>query len=244
MGDWNVLGSILEEVHVPSTIAGKIWLTILFVFRMLVLGVAAEDAWVDGQAVHLQHGAIGLQKRLLRQGFPDLQHQSRDSSQKKHAVIYMSDQRAFRIQGYKQKQRKDQSRLYLLKRLRSFGVQEALLRTFYNTVVASAIFYGVVCWSSSISGKRLDKLVRKASSVLGCPLDSVQVVGERRMMAKLTSLLDNDTHPMQDTVTALSSSFSDRLLHPKCVKERYRRSFLPAVVRLHNQHCSQQTGHQ
>ncbi|XP_078264925.1 uncharacterized protein LOC144598602 [Rhinoraja longicauda] len=143
--------------------------------------------------------------------------------------------------------RKGQSRLYLLRRLRSFGVQGAPLRTFYNTVVASAIFYGVVCWSSSISaaeGKRLDKLVRKASSVLGCPLDSVQAVGDRRMMAKLTLLLDNDSHPMQDTVTALSSSFSDRLLHPKCVKERYRRSFLPAAVRLHNQHCSQQTSQQ
>ncbi|XP_051880857.1 gap junction protein alpha 10 b [Pristis pectinata] len=50
MGDWNLLGSILEEVHVHSTIVGKIWLTILFIFRMLVLGVAAEDVWVDEQA--------------------------------------------------------------------------------------------------------------------------------------------------------------------------------------------------
>ncbi|KAG8444761.1 hypothetical protein GDO86_009800 [Hymenochirus boettgeri] len=49
MGDWNLLGSILEEVHVHSTIVGKIWLTILFVFRMLVLGVAAEDVWDDEQ---------------------------------------------------------------------------------------------------------------------------------------------------------------------------------------------------
>ncbi|XP_046877061.1 gap junction protein alpha 10 b [Hypomesus transpacificus] len=47
MGDWNLLGSILEEVHVHSTIVGKIWLTILFIFRMLVLGVAAEDVWDD-----------------------------------------------------------------------------------------------------------------------------------------------------------------------------------------------------
>ncbi|XDV42084.1 hypothetical protein PO909_010828 [Leuciscus waleckii] len=38
MGDWNLLGSILEEVHIHSTIVGKIWLTILFIFRMLVLG--------------------------------------------------------------------------------------------------------------------------------------------------------------------------------------------------------------
>ncbi|KAI3365353.1 hypothetical protein L3Q82_010436 [Scortum barcoo] len=42
------------------------------------------------------------------------------------------------------------------------------------------------------------------------------------------------------SLTALGSSFSERLLHPRCVKERYRRSFLPAAVRLHNKlgyHC-------
>lgn len=50
MGDWNLLGSILEEVHIHSTIVGKIWLTILFIFRMLVLGVAAEDVWDDEQS--------------------------------------------------------------------------------------------------------------------------------------------------------------------------------------------------
>nr|XP_061802309.1 gap junction alpha-9 protein-like [Nerophis lumbriciformis] len=50
MGDWNFLGGILEEVHIHSTMVGKIWLTLLFVFRMLVLGVAAEDVWNDEQA--------------------------------------------------------------------------------------------------------------------------------------------------------------------------------------------------
>ncbi|XP_048829900.1 gap junction protein alpha 10 a [Brienomyrus brachyistius] len=49
MGDWKLLGSILEEVYMHSTIVGKIWLTILFIFRMLVLGVAAEDVWEDEQ---------------------------------------------------------------------------------------------------------------------------------------------------------------------------------------------------
>ena len=34
---------------------------------------------------------------------------------------------------------KGQSRLFLLKKLMSFGVQGALLRTFYDSVVASAI---------------------------------------------------------------------------------------------------------
>ncbi|KAM6216996.1 gap junction alpha-9 protein [Rhynchocyon petersi] len=50
MGDWNFLGGILEDVHIHSTMIGKIWLTILFVFRMLILGVAAEDVWNDEQS--------------------------------------------------------------------------------------------------------------------------------------------------------------------------------------------------
>ncbi|KAI3365638.1 hypothetical protein L3Q82_010717 [Scortum barcoo] len=59
-----------------------------------------------------------------------------------------------------------------------------LLRTFYDSVVASAIFYGIVCWASSITDR------------------------DRRRMDRL------------DTLTALGSSFSERLLHPRCVKER------------------------
>ena len=134
--------------------------------------------------------------------------------------------------------KKGQSRLFLLRRLRSFGVEGALLKSFFDSVVASAIFFGVVCWGSSISAadrKRLNKLVKKASSVLGCPLDPVEVVADRRMIAKLSSLMDNTSHPLQDTLTTLGSSFSERLLHPRCLTERYRRSFLPAVVRLYNQ---------
>ncbi|KAL1248243.1 hypothetical protein QQF64_021561 [Cirrhinus molitorella] len=135
---------------------------------------------------------------------------------------------------------KGQSRLYLLRRLRSSGVQGALLRTFYDSVVASAILYGVVCWSSSITErerKKLDKVIKRSSFVLGCRLDSVREVGARRVLKKLTSMLDHDSHPLRDILLALESSFSRRLLHPQCVKERFRRSFLPAAVRLYNEHC-------
>ena len=137
--------------------------------------------------------------------------------------------------------KKGQNRLYLLRKLRSFGVQGDLLTSFYDSVVASAIFYGVVCWNCSTSAadrRRLDKLIKEASSTLGCLLDPVPVVGESWMMDKLSSLLMQEFHPLQVTLTALGSSFSNRLIHPKCVKERYRRSFLPAAVRLYNQHCS------
>ncbi|KAI5105020.1 hypothetical protein C0J45_4692 [Silurus meridionalis] len=88
--------------------------------------------------------------------------------------------------------KKGQSRLFLLRRLRSFGVQGELLKTFSDSVVASAIFYGVVCWGSSISTadrKRLDKLIRKASSVLGIPLDTVQEILNLKVSVRYCPLL-------------------------------------------------------
>ena len=44
------------------------------------------------------------------------------------------------------------------------------------------------------------------------------------MMDKLSSLLVKESHLLQVTITLLGSSFSDRLIDPKCVKERYHRS--------------------
>ncbi|XP_052462169.1 gap junction alpha-5 protein-like [Carassius gibelio] len=50
MGDWSLLGNFLEEVQEHSTIVGKVWLTVLFIFRILVLGTAAESSWGDEQS--------------------------------------------------------------------------------------------------------------------------------------------------------------------------------------------------
>ncbi|XP_057704347.1 gap junction alpha-5 protein-like [Corythoichthys intestinalis] len=49
MADWSLLGNFLEEVQEHSTSIGKVWLTILFIFRILVLGTAAESSWGDEQ---------------------------------------------------------------------------------------------------------------------------------------------------------------------------------------------------
>ncbi|XP_054461880.1 gap junction protein alpha 4 [Anoplopoma fimbria] len=48
--DWSYLEHLLEEGQEYSTGIGRVWLTVLFLFRMLVLGTAAESAWDDEQA--------------------------------------------------------------------------------------------------------------------------------------------------------------------------------------------------
>lgn len=48
--DWSFLEHLLEEGQEYSTAIGRVWLTVLFLFRILVLGTAAESAWDDEQA--------------------------------------------------------------------------------------------------------------------------------------------------------------------------------------------------
>ncbi|KAI3365884.1 hypothetical protein L3Q82_000871 [Scortum barcoo] len=63
--------------------------------------------------------------------------------------------------------KKGMSRLYFLRKLRSFNVGSRMLEIFYQSVVASAIFFAAVCWGSSIRASdtnRPDKIIKKAGS--------------------------------------------------------------------------------
>ncbi|XP_065112313.2 connexin 32.3 [Paramisgurnus dabryanus] len=50
MGDWGFLSALLDKVQSHSTVIGKIWMSVLFIFRILVLGAAAENVWGDEQS--------------------------------------------------------------------------------------------------------------------------------------------------------------------------------------------------
>ncbi|XP_023652852.2 gap junction Cx32.2 protein-like [Paramormyrops kingsleyae] len=50
MGEWDFLGRLLDKVQTHTTVIGKVWLTVLFVFRILVLTTGAEKVWGDEQS--------------------------------------------------------------------------------------------------------------------------------------------------------------------------------------------------
>ena len=97
-------------------------------------------------------------------------------------------------------------------------------------MVASVLFFAVVCWGSSIGASdtnRLNKLIKKAGSVIGCKQDTTLV--ERRTLNKLLSIMDN-TLPLDLTLVRQRSTLSKRLLQLCCLNNRYRNSFLPQVI--------------
>ena len=121
---------------------------------------------------------------------------------------------------------KAQSRLYFLRRLASFNVCKEMLTMFYRSVMESALFFVVACWGGSIKKRdalRLDKLVRKAGSLVGTELERMTFGAERRALSRLRSIMENPEHPLHSTSQRQSSSFSSRLLSLQCSSDRMKR---------------------
>ncbi|XP_066506793.1 gap junction delta-2 protein-like [Hoplias malabaricus] len=50
MGDWSILGRFLTEVQNHSTVIGKIWLTMLLLFRILLVALVGDAVYSDEQS--------------------------------------------------------------------------------------------------------------------------------------------------------------------------------------------------
>ncbi|XP_035998523.1 gap junction alpha-3 protein-like [Fundulus heteroclitus] len=50
MGEFGELSNLLKKAKKKSTTVGKVWLTVLFVFRIFVLVIAAKEVWGDEQS--------------------------------------------------------------------------------------------------------------------------------------------------------------------------------------------------
>lgn len=53
MGEWDLLGHLLDKVQSHSTVIGKVWLTVLFIFRIMVLQTGAEKVWCYFYRIYL-----------------------------------------------------------------------------------------------------------------------------------------------------------------------------------------------
>ena len=108
----------------------------------------------------------------------------------------------------------------LPRKLRSFGTCSRMLDIFYQSVVASTLgcsLLGKQHWRNN--PKRLNKLIRKAGSVIGYKPETMEAVVKRRMLNKLISILDNPDHPLHPLLDRQRSSFSNRPIQRRCHKD-------------------------
>lgn len=100
------------------------------------------------------------------------------------------------------------SMLFFLRRLGTFSVCTRLCQIFYLLVAASGSFFTPLCWRGSIKAGdviRANNLVEKASSVVCLCLDSLGVTTERRIRARVNSILENPSHPLYNGLRQLKT---------------------------------------
>lgn len=116
-----------------------------------------------------------------------------------------------------------------------------MLRMCCESVVASAIFYAVVCWGIRqrvADANRLNKLIHRAGDVVEVKLDSLTVLSEKRMLHKIKVILDSVSNLLHNVLVRHRSSFSTKLIAPQCTTERHKKSFLPVAIKLYNSSLS------
>lgn len=110
---------------------------------------------------------------------------------------------------------KAQSGLFFLKRVNSLDVCSRLLQMFYHSVVASTLYFAVACWEGSKKAgetNRVNKQVRKASSVVGLKLDSWEAVVEKKMRENIKTILAKPSHLLYEKLWLMESTVSHRLI--------------------------------
>ena len=131
--------------------------------------------------------------------------------------------------------KKAMQRLFLLRKLRSFGVSESVLENVYKSLVQSLLSFNITAWFGNLSVKNRNKLARvvnTAGKIIGRPQDQLTEVYNISVHRKALAIVADATHPLHSQFEKLHSG--RRFKVPVCRKNSYRKSFLPTAVTVLN----------
>jgi hypothetical protein len=131
--------------------------------------------------------------------------------------------------------KKSQQRMYLMRKLKSFGVSPELLQTVYKSLIESLLMYNISCWFGHLSVQnraKLDRIVRLAGRIIGIQQVSVSALYRKTVLRKAKRILADPTHPLFPEFRLLPSG--RRFDQPLARKNCYKRSFIPIAVSVLN----------
>ena len=131
--------------------------------------------------------------------------------------------------------KKAQQRLYFLRQLKKFHVNKHLLVLFYKAIIESIITASISVWygsSDSRTKMKLERVVTKASNIIGCDLPSVLSLYAERSLNRAKNIIRDSSHPSHDFFELLPSGRRYRSM--RAGTTRLNNSFFPSAIRLLN----------
>ena len=123
--------------------------------------------------------------------------------------------------------KKINKRMYFLRKLKSFKLNNEVLYTFYCSILGSVITFGISCWGSSIIAedrKRLNSTIKKAGKIMNREVPNIETLFHTACLNKYNSILKDNDHPLN--CNFITSMRSNRIIQPKSRTERYRLSLI------------------
>ena len=132
--------------------------------------------------------------------------------------------------------KKAQQRLYFLRQLKKFKINQTLLVQFYRSVIESVLTFSCTVWFCSATKEDKDELqhvVKTASKIIGCDLPSLDKIFIDRSISKSKAIMKDMSHPAHNLFVTLPSG--KRLRSMKARTMRFRNSFYPTAIRILNE---------
>ena len=107
------------------------------------------------------------------------------------------------------KYKKCQQRLYCLRKLRSFNIDNTILSTFYKSFIQSVLTFSFICWFGNVRQKdknNLQRIVNIRSKVTGTKQSTLTVLYEKQVLRKAARILADSTHILHEEYVLLPSS--------------------------------------
>ena len=125
-------------------------------------------------------------------------------------------------------------RLFFMRKLKSFYIDNTLLTLFYKTCVLTTMNFCLTAWGGNArvcDKERINRALKSAGKMMNCTqYDTTDLVLSHLCNAKLCRILNDNTHPFY-TLIQRSTLRSNRLLHMRTKLSRHFNSFLPYAVR-------------
>ena len=126
-----------------------------------------------------------------------------------------------------------------VRKLKQFKVDKNILVCIYQTIIQSAMLYNQVCHfgnSKKADTERLDKVARAAAKIVGAETATPSTIYGSVAVKRLHRILSDAHHPLNHVLSSQVSrrASSQRLRCFRARTSRFRDSFLPTAVRLHN----------
>ena len=125
-------------------------------------------------------------------------------------------------------------RLYFMRKLNSFNVDNVILALFYQSCILSILAFCLPAWGGNAREKekrKLNRCLKSACKIISENPQNFDALSLALCAKKLNKVIEDETHPLYPQIRF--SSRSGKLIHIRTRTVRFSNSFLPFAIRNH-----------